>query len=448
MIQAIEQLDHGTEHSFWCKEAPLIVDGKVKRGGMFDHQRTWWESKGFIKVLVGGYGSGKTLIGCKRLISLALQNAPCLVASVSPTYPIARTTIISTISELLHGKKTWFGRGFWWRYNKSTHEFIIKYKGREARIVCLSGDKPVSLRGPNLAAAYIDEPFIQDKDVFDQMIARVRHPGATISEIGMTGTPEELNWGYDICMEEGESELEVDLVQASSRLNLALPPGYVQRMEQAYTAEAIEAYVDGKFVNLSAGSVYYAFQPGLNVANMEMPKDATMGLGMDFNVDPMASIAFWRAENHVHFVKEFELPNSDTQYMCDAVRDEYGGKLKEVFPDASGKSRHSSSPGGKSDFWYIRQAGYTIRAHHANPHIKDRYNAVNGKLRPGKGAPTCTIAPSCKKLIKYLQTYTHKGKNKENQKAMSHLLDAMGYPLAYLFPIVREQVIAYQLRGL
>ena len=69
---------------FWRRDDPLLDEtGKnVVTGGMFSHQRDWWALPNFIKALVGGYGSGKTLIGSKRIIALALVNAPCPVAIV------------------------------------------------------------------------------------------------------------------------------------------------------------------------------------------------------------------------------------------------------------------------------------------------------------------------------------------------------------------------------
>jgi hypothetical protein len=37
----------------------------------------------------------------------------------------------------------------------------------------------------------------------------------------------------------------------------------------------------------------------------------------------------------------------------------------------------------------------------------------------------------------YLLGYTHGDSNKQVQKDMSHLLDAFGYPISYLFPVDR-----------
>lgn len=444
--------------SFWRKETPLLdpASNKIVVGGMWPHQQRWWDLPNFIKILVGGYGAGKTFLACKRAISLALQNAPCPVAIVSPTFPIARQTVVTTLQALLQGKQTIYGHQLWWRYNRSTHEFKIRYKGRQALIIVYSGEDPLALRGPNLAAALIDEPFIQDVEVFNQMVARVRHPDATSLEIGCFGTPESLNWGYDLCLGELKDKHDVAYIQASTRQNLALPVDYVGRLEGAFANKAADAYIEGSFVNLGSGLVYYAFdsldKANGNVRDIVIPDDAELGCGMDFNVNPMCATIFWRQGPRIHFFDEIELPNADTEYLCSVLHEKYVGERKRtkqvlhyIYPDATGSARKTSAPGGKSDFWYIKDAGFEIRAPHENPKRKDRYNAVNGKLKPRAGEATCTVSPKCKKLIKYLLTYSHELMNK--QAAMSHLLDAFGYPVSYLYPVTKEMLTIGKLVG-
>jgi hypothetical protein len=421
-------------------------DGRVLVGGMWPSQRQWWQSEKFIRALVAGYGSGKTMIAAKRAISLSLHNAPSPHLCVSPSYKIARRTIIPMIRNLLDGKQT-VEKGLSHTYNKSEFEFTIRYGSRVGTIWVLSGDDPTSLKGPNVGSANIDEPFIQDREVFDQVMARVRDPEASQKEIGLTGTPEELNWGYDICEGEEKDNFEIEVFHASTRENKALSAVYANRLEKALTEKAALAYIGGQFVSLSEGLVYYGFSDA-NVVDLPDPgPNYEYGAGMDFNVNPMAACVFWTAGNHIHFVDEIELPNADTEYMCGELKERYKlpngeAKVREVYPDATGKSRSSNAPGGKSDYHYIREAGFALWARPSNPLRRDRYNAVNGKLAPKVGKPTMTISPKCKKMIAYLKQYAHEKMNEDYQKAMSHLLDAVGYPVAYLFPVrVQAQVV-------
>lgn len=453
----------GKSKRFWRRNDPEMTDGRVSKGGMWPHQRAFWDLDTFFRVLVGGYGSGKTNIGAKWIISLALQNSGVPVATVSPSFPLARKTIIPTIIELLQGKQSLLGGALWWRFRRSPScEFEIQHAGRTGLIYILSGDKEESLRGPNLGGALIDEPFIQEESVFSQMVARIRHPAATHKALALTGTPEQLNWGWDLCMGDLKDEYEkrglgVGVVKASTRQNLAVGADYVNRLLGTFSGKAADAYVDGEFVNLSKGQVYYGFNGLLNdqesnVRDLPMPlnPDGTaavqLGAGMDFNVNPLAFNVFWKQGSHLHFFDEYELENADTEYACQVLKDNYWRLgLRDVYPDATGSARRTSAPGGKTDFHYIEAAGFTVQADHANPKHRDRENSVNGKLRPKEGSATLTISPKCKKMRKYLSTYTHELKLK--QKHMSHTLDALGYPVYYHFPVSSETVSVRKVRG-
>jgi hypothetical protein len=402
-----------TGGSFWIKDPPVLDGhGQIVRGGMFPHQRAWWELAEFIKVLVGGYGAGKTLLA---------------------------------------GKQSLLGRDFGFRLRKHPMPtFTIRYRGMESTIVVYSGDKPESLRGPNLAAAWVDEPFLQDIEIYRQMIARIRAPGAKHSELLLTGTPEELNWGYDLCMGELKDRHSVGVVHAGTWENKSLPKEYVERLRGAFDGKAGQAYVEGKFVNLADGMVYYGFDPGVNVVDFQpgpdthtingvtVPKGMEVCAGIDFNVNPMSAAVFVRAGSRIHFIDELELPNADTEFLCSVLRERYGDKIKDVYPDATGSARKTAAPGGKSDFTYIRAAGFNINARHENPKRRDRYNAVNAALKPKEGAVRMTVASRCKKLIKYLSTYSYD--NMSKQEEMSHLLDAATYPIAYLMPVDKAAI--------
>ena len=449
---------------FWRQEDPILdEEGLPMKGGMWEHQRTWWNSTNFIKAMVAGYGSGKTFIGAKRAIALALLNKGQPHFWVSPSYKIAKRTVVPTLIELMEGKKT-LDSSFKYKYNKSDGEFQINHRGRQGIIWLGSGEEPDSLKGPNVGSATIDEPFIQDKAVFDQMLARVRSPKARHREIGLLGTPEQLNWGYDICEGDDRDRYDISVMHVATEENKALPKQYLDTLLRGYTKKMQEAFLKGMFVNLSKGAIYYGFQADRNV--MELPDPGhELEVGMDFNVDPMAAIVFWRHAQHVHIVAEVEIENADTEYMCAILaqdnrhnesREFMRGQIRNfldkdrkprvqtIFPDASGRSRHTSASGGASDFSIIRER-FQLISKAANPKIRDRENAVNGKLNPVKGAPTLTIDPRCKKIIQYMLSYTHELRLK--QKQMSHLLDAMGYPLAYLFPVNKPKVTISEIHG-
>ena len=197
---------------------------KIQRKNFLPHQSQWWDLQTFYKVLIGGYGSGKTYIGALRSIYLSYLNRPHAGMYVSPTHGLSQRTIVVTLKDILNRS------GLNYTYNQMKSEFLIH--NWEGRIWLGSGDKVDSLKGSNLSWSGIDEPFIQKKEVFDQMIARVRHPEANHLEIFLTGTPEQLNWGYELS---NRTDLDIGIVYGSTLDNLHLPEEYKQNLLTAYS---------------------------------------------------------------------------------------------------------------------------------------------------------------------------------------------------------------------
>lgn len=435
--------------SLWRTEDPVLTEPNDKglrtvlKGGMWPKGREWWNLQNFVRLLVGGYGSGKTRQLCKWGISTACHNAPAWTVIVSPNFPMARRTVIPTLIELLEGKRM-LREDFKFKHLKGEKAFSISITGRPtATLMYLTGDNPDNLKGPNIGCAGIDEPFIQDRAVFDQMVARCRDPRAKLHAIGATGTPEQLNWGYEIAEGDDRDKYDIGVVHADTRENLALPPDYAKRLIRSYDAKAMEAYVAGKFVSLSTGRVYYAFDKDRNVKDLGPRFSGIPFAGMDFNVDPMAFCVGGNdpGTKQVFITHEYEIPNSDTAYACALLRENHP-TLKRVFPDPSGKSRHTNAPGGVSDFTFIGRSGMIVFAPMQAGGRRDAENAVNKKLEDG----SLIIHPRCKKLIHYLSEHTHELAKK--QESMTHLLDALKYPIVFMFPIYKPTTSVASVRGL
>jgi hypothetical protein len=470
MVALLEAPEEPKKGLFRIEEPVFNDEKQLVYGGMFAPQRAWWQLPNFIRLFVGGYGSGKTIQLCKRHISLALQNAPVPTAIVSPTYPMARQTVISTLIDLLEAQKgvqRFYGNFLDYKVRRTPpFEFTITHVKRHkdpvtklvtgettrvGKIIVYSGEDPNKLKGPNLSSAGIDEPFVQEQAVFEQMVFRVRHRLATKLEVNLTGTPEQLNWGYELAEGELRKKFDVGIIQASTTSNRALAKSYEERLFSAFDAKGQQAYIHGMFVNMAAGLVYYGFDRSENVVTLPRPLDVQLGCGMDFNVNPMSASIFWVREGkhpHIHFFEEIELANSDTQDMCKVLREKYWHEgLREIYPD-SNAGRSTASPGGKTDYDYIEEAGFNLNKHMTgNPHRRDRYNATNAMLKPYGKHVRMTISPNCPKLLKYMMSYSHELMNRPAQKAMSHLLDATTYPVAYLFPSSRESLKHFRLMG-
>jgi len=423
--------------SFWRMEDPVfqedIVDGnKTKtliKGGMFKHQRAFWASKSRIKLLVGGYGSGKTMTCAKRSIATALHNAPAPIMIVSPSYKVAKRTIIPEIKNLLNG------RNIKYEFKVQDSEFNIYYKGRHAVIWVSSGDNPELLKGPNLACAYIDEPFIQDREVFMQLMARLRHPGASLIELGLFGTPEQLNWGYDISEGEDKDDYDIEVIRAKTTDNKANPDSYIESLKNMYDDKLVQAYMNGEFVNLAKGTIYYGFKRDDHIKNFDYIPGREIMVGMDFNVNPMSAVLFYEYDSVIYVLEEIELMNSNTQLMAETVRDRIFSYNKnqtgwiKCYPDPAGNQRKTSANIGTTDLSILEQNNFTIFAHSKTKSVRDTYNAVNTALYKDK----LIIHPRCRALIKGLERLNFEEFKKQGD--LTHMTDAMKYPIHYIMPI-------------
>lgn len=397
---------------------------------MLPAQRQFWDLPNFIKAMVGGYGSGKTHIGALRSIYLSYINSPFPGQYVSPTFPMAKRTIIPTLRDMLDRA------GVNYAYNKSEHQFLIKEWG--GNIWIGSGEIPDSLKGPNLAWAGIDEPFIQSREVFKQMNARVRIKAAAQREIFLTGTPEELNWGYDL-IKNDKKEYDIDFVVAKTVDNIHNAEDYIKAMRAAFDEDEQKAFLDGEFLNLTAGRVYKDFTRELMTSRPDldyMVQHNTLPImaGIDFNVDAMSAEVFYKGPMWVHVFDEIRMKNANTYDLAEVLKAKYPGIT--LYPDPSGGARRSSST--MSDHEILRQAGFRVMAKKAHPAVRDRVACVNKLMRDGN-----ISFENCPELVADMERCTWRsGDIDKRDMERTHASDALGYALDYLFPVYGGKITA------
>lgn len=386
---------------------------------MLPHQRKFWELPNFIKLMIGGFGSGKTRIGALRSIWFSYLNSPLPTLYVSPSYKQARRTVVVSIAGLLDAS------GIKYLYNKTNHEFYIP--GWKGTIWIGSGDDPNSLKGPNLATAGIDEPFLIDEDILPVILSRLRVKEAKATELFLTGTPEELNWGYELA-QNVDKRYDLGIVVGKTQDNIHLASNYVSMLEKAFDDNQRAAFMDGKFVNLKKGRVYKYFDDKTMVQELVVGQQ-TVNAGIDFNVDHLtAELFFEYGDGRIHFFGEIQLSNATTYELADLLHEKYPGII--VFPDPAGRSRKTSA--NETDFTILREKGFTVEARNAHPPVRARVNAVNKLMREGK----LTCSSDCRHLINDFEQVTWKnGDIDKSNEALTHASDAAGYALEKLYPV-------------
>lgn len=317
-------------------------------------------------------------------------------------------------------------------YNQSRKLFHVE--NWDGNIYVGSGDNPDSLRGPNLAWAGIDEPFIQKKEVFDLMQSRIRVGEPKDRKLFLTGTPEQLNWGYDIAQNDG-NKLDIGVVFGKTIDNIHVGKEYYDNLYRAYSKEQRQAYLEGKFVNLVLGRAYKEFDREKHIKHIDGYQNLEVCAGLDFNVDYMTAEIFAKGNGWIHFFDEIRLRNSNSFELADRLAVKYPGIT--VYPDATGAARKTSS--NKSDHAIFKEAGFRVVANKKNPRVMDRVNAFNKLFREDRA----TIEPGkCPHLVKDLERVVFKSGDldKTSDESLTHASDAGGYPAAYLYPVRKREV--------
>jgi hypothetical protein len=399
---------------------------KIKKSNFLPHQREWWETPNFIILLVGGFGCGKTYIACLKALELSYIHSGLYGQLVSYSYDMMNKTIVQTFKEIADRS------GLNMTYNQSRKLFRIE--NWDGNIYVGSGDNPDSLRGPNLAWAGIDEPFIQKREVFDLIQSRIRAGKPAKRKLFMTGTPEQLNWGYDIAQNDG-GKLDIGVVYGKTIDNVHVGKEYYENLYRAYSEEQRQAYLEGKFVNLTLGRAYKEFDRDRHIVHMDGIDNLPLCAGVDFNVDYMSAEIFVNGNGWVHFIDEIRLRNSNSFELAERLAAKYPGI--RVYPDATGAARKTSS--NKSDHAIFRDAGFEVVAQKNNPRVMDRVNAMNKMLREDH----LTIEPGkCPMLVKDFERVVFKSGDldKTSDESLTHASDGAGYGAAYLYPVRKREV--------
>ena len=399
------------------------------------------------RAFVGGFGSGKTFIGCVDLLIFAGTHKHSVQGYFAPTYSLIRDIFYPTLEEAaeLMGYRT--------KVIKST-KIVIVYKKKKqiGTIICRSMEDPATIVGFKIARALVDEIDTLKTDkataAWRKIVARLRFViKGVVNGIGVTTTPEGFKFVYEHF---GRTPSEsYSMVQASTSENAHnLPPDYIKTLTETYPPQLVKAYLRGEFVNLTSGSVYPQFDRFLNASDEMEREGETLHIGMDFNVLNMTAVVHVMRNGEPIAVDEITGVR-DTPAMANLLNGRYKGKNKViVYPDSSGGNT-SSKDASVSDLSILRLAGFTIIVNSRNPAVKDRVNAMNAMMCDGAGRRRYKVnVKRCPVYADSLEKQTY-DKNGEPDKTagFDHAPDAGGYFIVSKYPINKPIVQRTRLGG-
>ena len=397
-------------------------------------QADFFQSQAKYPAFVGGFGSGKTQTLGIRAIADAAYSAASLIGIYAPTYDLLKLVNMSRIEMLLSE--------FGIRYKTHTQDKAI-YTSHPGMgdFIFRTLDDPTRIVGYETFRAHVDEIDTLKTDharaAWNQVIARNRQKieGGAHNQACAYTTPEGFKFTHDRWVVNGGNGYEV--FRAPTHSNPYLPSDYIQGLRDSYPGPLIDAYIEGRFVNLTSGTIYSGFERG-GCASVETIRPAErLLIGQDFNVGEMSSVVLVKRDDGLHAVDEIT-DGLDTPWLIGTVKEKYAGHHISVYPDASGKSRKTVDA-SKSDLTLLRTAGFRVVVDHRNPAVRDRIVAVNNGFSTGKLFVNTTACPVLTRALEQ-QAYA---KNGEPDKAsgFDHPNDALGYVVAKEMPVRKPAAV-------
>lgn len=394
-----------------------------------DTQRAFVTSTAAYPAFVGGFGSGKTAAAIARAMALKVMCREQSIAYYLPTYPLIQDIAFERFPELCERKG--------WAFKLNRQDAVMEFPGA-GRIVFRNMEQPDRIVGYEVAHSLVDEIDIMATDkarqAWNKIIARNRQKCGMPNTVGVATTPEGFKFVYDRW--EKSPAAGYVLFRAATEENAAnLPDGYIDNLRASYPDNLLQAYLDGKFVNLHSGSIYAEFDRVENASNEVIQPSEPLHIGQDFNVGKMTSVVFVMRDGNPHAVDEIT-GVLDTPALILLIKERYVGHAIYVYPDASGGGRHTNNA-SEGDIALLRQAKFSVFAPSANPPVKDRILAMNQMIHSEGRRRLRVNVDACPSFVEGLEKQAYdKNGAPDKTSGFDHGNDAAGYFMHYKFPVL------------
>lgn len=430
----------------------------IKRSSYLPTQWAFLTCSAYLHAFVGGLGSGKTYIFLRKVYKQHITRDANKTNSkgrthgliVYPTFGLAEELFIGPFMELLES------RGIRYKYDQKHHRFTTRY----GSINIYQLTTPQRIVGSSYTFAGFDEFDIGSWKnchmAFTKTTGRMR--GCSHPEIFFVTSPEGTHYMYHLFVAQNEDGKRV-LFQAKSTDNFHLPDNYIRNMEETYDERTIQAYRDGRFVNLTQGQVYHAYGEH-NVGQVTIDPRLPVAIMCDFNrgSKPMSwNVGQVQGDRVLvklalakHYTNTFDMCEYLQGVLYEALDVKQGERLPELhfYGDYSGHKETSNST--KNDWEIIenhfsnlaRRVVVLTRPCHS---VRDQVSGVNAMLKNAKGQVRITIDPDAKVLLRDMELTTWDGSGMREDQSnddRSHSSSALRYMIDYEFPM-RDRVVRH-----
>ncbi len=386
-------------------------------------------SKSRFRVLVSGRRFGKTYLCITEMMKYA-TGVNKKIWYVAPTFKMAKEIVWSKLKEMLSE--------FNWIEDINESNMTITIKKTGSKISLKGCDAYDSLRGVGLDFLILDEFADIDEKAWTEVLRA--SVSDTEGDVLMCGSPKGYgNWSYRMYLKGQDQDKEWDSFQYTTLQGGMVSEHEIEQAKQDIDIRTFRQEFEGTFENY-AGSVYYNFHPVESVVDKQIDWTKPLHIGMDFNVDPMSACVGQIEKDKIFFLDEVIIYSSNTDEMVEEIRNRYGTRIPIfIYPDPASRQRKTSA-GGKTDLSILQNAGFKVKCKLKHPAVRDRINAVNGKLKDSNGNRHIFVSKTCKTIVKGLQRQIYKENTNipDKEDGFDHMNDAIGYMIDFLKPLTTQ----------
>jgi hypothetical protein len=392
-------------------------------------QKQIFDDTSRFRVVSAGRRFGKSFLSIWEM-ARAARFPDQKVMYVAPSYRQAKSIIWDELKSQLISKR--------WVKKINESELSINLVNGSS-ITLRSADAGDSIRGISCDFVVLDECafFVNDNRVWTDIIR------PTLSDRGgsalFISTPQGMgNWFYDLYQQghtmegwsshqyttaEGGNVPEEEILQAKRDLDTKT---YLQEYEASFQS--------------SGNVIYYAFKPE-NIRKFDSEIPNQIHVGLDFNVSKMAAIVAVKYTDGLHIFDEIVLRNTNTDEICQAIRERYPNKKVFLYADPAGNQRRTSAR-DNTDHLIVKQWGMELRAPKSHPLVKDRINAANRLMCNAEGTRHLFVDPGCKHTVTAISKHEYKPGTsipiKDAENGYDGVNDSWGYMVSFLYPLRKE----------
>lgn len=392
----------------------------------------------------GGVGSGKTLIGCITVLTMAvMESGDYLICRLFN--PELKLTTYKTFLDICPKDLI---------VEHRVADQIIRIRSKDGKIsnVIFRGlEEPDKHRSLNLNAAYIDEASQVSEEAFTLLQSRLR--GRAYRKIICTTNPNGHSWLYRYWIKKDfaneAAKKRFISFHAPSTENTHLPEGYVQAMLDSWSDERVKREVLGSW-DAFAGQIYTEYSRNIHVVKpFVIPSEWTKFVGIDHGyrnpacalwcaMDYDGTIWVYREFYHNEWIIEEIVKGRKDTGEKGLIRLNGSDKIEGIWIDPSTKADR----GKESDFTtYLEFLPKDWSLIPANNEVGNGIDRVKQLLKPDPrtGKPQIYFFDTCVNVIEQMAQYKYEElspgqEGKQNIKESpvkkdDHAVDALRYAI-------------------